>query len=275
MELKGVGVSSTELEHFFNNNGRNLSDNFVGVFPADKKKEFLDEISGKETKYPFMIANTDPARKPGIHSWSFLDTDEKNTLFLFDGFGSYGLLNFIVNNDLDVFKCVIPWQVKQIFEKGNKITLLKWSFKLSNYKKFKQKQLNKLTPAARYFFKFLYDFGKYKTIKNTMKVVMVDNNLQSFDTEYCSPFQMCFYFSLFELLKSSVVAESSSKKLNVKLIGEMLNEIFNINARQNERILDAFMVTTSSLMGKMFSKVMMKWKKKKKNSKTVNLFYCK
>ena len=223
----------------------------------------MDEISGKETKYPFRIANTDPARKPGIHSWSFLDTDEKNTLFLFDSFGSYGLLSFIVNNDLDVFKCVIPGQAKQIFEKDNKITLLKWSFKLNNYKKFKQKQLDKLTPAARYFFKFLYDFGKYKTIKNTMKVVMVDNNLQ-----------MCFYFSLFEPLKSSAVAESSSKKLNVKLIGEMLNEIFNNNVRQNERILDVFILKTSSLMGKMFSKVMMKWKKKK-NSKTVNLFYCK
>ena len=32
--------------------------------------------------YPFMIANTDLARKPGVHWWSFLDTDEKDTLFL-------------------------------------------------------------------------------------------------------------------------------------------------------------------------------------------------
>ena len=36
-----------------------------------------------------------------------------------------------------------------------------------------------------------------------------------------------------------MVTESSSKKLNVKLIGEMLNEIFNANMRQNERIPDA------------------------------------
>ena len=55
----------------------------------------------------------------------FLDTDEKDTLFLFDSFGSYGLLNFIVNNDLDVFKRVIRGHIKQIFEKDNKITLLK------------------------------------------------------------------------------------------------------------------------------------------------------
>ena len=50
MDTTGFGVSSAELEKFFMNNDRNLSDNFVGVFPADKKKEFLDEISRKETK---------------------------------------------------------------------------------------------------------------------------------------------------------------------------------------------------------------------------------
>ena len=110
----------------------------------------MDEISGKETKYPFMVANTDPTRKAGIHWWSFLDTDEKDTLFLFDSFGSYGLLHSIVNNDLDVFKRVIPRQIKQIFKKDNKITLLKRSFKHNNYEK-----LNKLAPAARHFLNFL------------------------------------------------------------------------------------------------------------------------
>ena len=58
IDPKGFRVSNTELEHFFKNNGRNLSDNFVSVFPADKKREFLDEVTGKETEYPFMIENT-------------------------------------------------------------------------------------------------------------------------------------------------------------------------------------------------------------------------
>ena len=43
-------------------------------------------------------------------------------------------------------------------------------------------------------------------------------------------------------MEGSVVAESSSKNRNVKLIGEMLNEIFNLNTRQNERILVAFIL---------------------------------
>ena len=189
-----------------------------------------------------MVANTNPERKPVIHWWSFLDTNKKDTLFLFDRFGSYGVLNFIVNNDLHVFKRVIPRQIKEIFKQDNKITLLKQSFKLNSYEKLKQKQLDKLTSTARHFFKFIYDFGKYNKIKNTVKVVTVDENPQSFKTDYCSPSLMYFYLSLFNLLKGSVMAESSSKKPDVKLIGEMLNEIFNTNTRQNERILDAFIL---------------------------------
>ena len=67
MEPKGFGVSNTELEHFFKNNRRNILENFVGVFPADKKRKFFDEVSGKETEYPFMVPNTDLARKLRIH----------------------------------------------------------------------------------------------------------------------------------------------------------------------------------------------------------------
>ena len=181
-----------------------------------------------------MVANTDLARKPGIHWWSFLDTDENNTLFFFDSIGSYGLLNFIVINELDVFNKAIPGHCRQIFKQDNKITLLKWSFRLKNCEKLRQKDFNKLSSTAKYFFKFLYEFGKHKKVKNTVKIVRLK--------DYCRPFQICFYLSLFEPLKSSVVARSESKKLDVKLIEELLNEIFNTNTRQNERILDAFIL---------------------------------
>ena len=53
---------------------------------------------------------------------------------------------------------------------------------------------------------------------------------------------MYFYLSFFKPLKDSVVARKESKKLNVKLIGELLKEIFNTNTRHNERILDAFIL---------------------------------
>ena len=82
-----------------------------------------------------MGANTDPHKKPGVHWWSFLDTDEGDTLFFFESFRTYGLLKFIVGNDFDIFEKLIPGQIKQIFKQDNKIMLPRWNFKLKNYEK--------------------------------------------------------------------------------------------------------------------------------------------
>ena len=69
-----------------------------------------------------MNAKTDPARKPRIHWWSFLDTDERDTLFFFDSFGTLGLLNFIVTNYLNIFKKLIPGHIKQDNRTTNRTT---------------------------------------------------------------------------------------------------------------------------------------------------------
>ena len=196
----------------------------------------------KKAKYPFMIANTDPAAKSGTHWLLFLDTEQKDTLLLFDSLGSYGLLNFIVQNDLDMFNKLIPGQFKQIFRKDNKIMLLRWSFKLDKYEELKDRDINKLSDTGKDFFRFLYEFGKQKGVKNTVKVVTGDDNIQSLDTDYCGPFQMYFYLKLFEPLETSVVARSTSKKLTVDLIGELLNEIIVIETKHSERMLDSFIL---------------------------------
>ena len=88
----------------------------------------------------------------------------------------------------------------------------------------------------------MYNFSKYRKIRNTVKVITVDDNLQSFRTNCCGPFQMYFYLNLFEPVKGSLVAETSSKKLDAKLIDAFLNEMFNTRTRQNGRILDAFIL---------------------------------
>ena len=160
MEVEGFGVSHLELERFFKNKGENLCNNFVGVFLADEKKEFIHKIQyNDKAKYPFMVANIDPHKKPDAHWWLFLDTDERDTLFFFESFGTYGLLKFIIDNDLDIFQKLIPGQIKQIFKQDNNITLLRWNFKLKNYEKLTQKELNSLSSTASHFLKFLYDFG--------------------------------------------------------------------------------------------------------------------
>ena len=132
MEVEGFGVSNLELERFFKTNEENLSNKYVGAFPADEKTEFINEIQHNDkAKYPFMIANkpADRHNKPGVQWWSILNADERDTLFFFDSFGTYGLLKFIVNNDVDIFQKLIPGQIKQIFKQDNKITLLTWNFK--------------------------------------------------------------------------------------------------------------------------------------------------
>ena len=79
-------------------------------------------------------------------------------------------------------------------------------------------------------------------MRNTVKVVTVDGNPQNFDTDHCGPFQIYFFLNLFEPVKGSVVAEPSSEKHGVKLIDALLNKMFNTITRQNERILDAFIM---------------------------------
>ena len=139
----GFGVTTDELERFFRGNGETMKSQFVGVFPADQKEENVIE-GAKGKKYLFIIANTDSSAKSGEHWWSFLDTDEKGTVFLFASLGTYGLLSFIVQNDLDVFNRLMPGQVKQIFQKDNRRTLLSWSFKMDKYSTLKEKDLRKL-----------------------------------------------------------------------------------------------------------------------------------
>ena len=87
-----------------------------------------------------MITNNEAEDKPSMHLWSFLDTQEKDKLFLFDSFGAIEPLSFLVKNDKKIFKNVIKG-MQPIFKKDNEVTLLQWSFKKCNYQRMTQKEL--------------------------------------------------------------------------------------------------------------------------------------
>ena len=73
-----------QIENFIDKSGDNISKYFVWVFPADEKNTLNNisiEIKNKGEKYPFIIANTDPAYRGGWHWWSFLDLDGEDSLF--------------------------------------------------------------------------------------------------------------------------------------------------------------------------------------------------
>ena len=61
MSVKGLGITTGELEYFIENAG-DIFKHFVGIFPADHKNRFhniSNELRSKGANYPFMITNTD------------------------------------------------------------------------------------------------------------------------------------------------------------------------------------------------------------------------
>ena len=132
MSVKGFRVTTSKLERFFTSNSQ-----FVGVFPADKKGEnfikFSNDLKGKKKVFVYDSEHRS-AKKPGVHWWSLLDTEEKDTLFSFDSFGSHGLLHFIVENDLPIFNKLIPEQFKQIFKRTIKQLYLNGASSFRNTK---------------------------------------------------------------------------------------------------------------------------------------------
>ena len=102
---------------------------------------------------------------------------------------------------------------------------------------------------AFYFFKFLDDFGKYKNVQDKIRVFTVDSTLQSMTSDYCGPFQLYFYYNLFEPFENSIAAHKKSSRLDHKLVQEFLNEIFTRNSTFNENMLDGFIFKNNHKLG--------------------------
>ena len=64
------GINNVQLEDAVENIEDDDLNNFVGVFPSNYMKKFINHsamISSKKEKYPFPIANTDSSEKGGTH----------------------------------------------------------------------------------------------------------------------------------------------------------------------------------------------------------------
>ena len=96
------GISNFTIEKFVNEIDDELKNNFVGAFPSDRILKFLkitEMVRHNNTKYPFMIMNTDRSDKKGTYWWSFLEISSKEQIFLFDSYGFIGLKEFIIDDD--------------------------------------------------------------------------------------------------------------------------------------------------------------------------------
>ena len=106
-----IGISNVQLENAIENIGDNdLNDSFVGVFPSNRMRKFINHsamISSKKGKHPFVIANTDSSEKGETHWWSILDIEPKTDIFFFDSFGIDGLKYFIVQDDRKIIDKIL------------------------------------------------------------------------------------------------------------------------------------------------------------------------
>ena len=65
--------------------GKNISNNFVCVFPANHKSRLTDlsnQMRAKIAQYPYMITNNYAEDKHGTQWWSFLDKQKKEYALL-------------------------------------------------------------------------------------------------------------------------------------------------------------------------------------------------
>ena len=119
-------------------------------------------------------------------------------------------------------------------KKDSKINLTYIEFVPLAYEKIDK---NQLTTTAQDFFHTLNEFSKLHKLKK-VNVYMVDDSLQHLETGTCGIFQLYFYTNLFlPNVKSKIL---NNKKLTMKTITTLLNELFTLDVSENERRVENF-----------------------------------
>ena len=230
------GISNFTIEKIINEDDNDLKANFVGVFPSNHTFKFVNFhnlVKQKHAPYPFMFMNTDRAGKQGTHWWSFLEISSKEQIFLFDSYGFVGLKEFIIDNDRKLIDKFFHGLTK-MNKKDSAINLTYVEFIPPAYKKIDRSQL---TITAQDFFHTLNEFSKVHKSKE-INVYIVDDCLQDLESDTSGIFQLYFYTNLFlPNYKSKIL---NSKKLTMKTITTLLNELFIHDISENERRVENF-----------------------------------
>ena len=97
--------------------------------------------------------------------------------------------------------------MEKIFQKDNKITMLRLTFLREKNQQLSTKEPNKLLLSLTvfYFFRFLNESAKLRGMKNKVNVYTTDN---------CGTFQLYFSSNLFEPLEGIVVACANELSLH-------------------------------------------------------------
>lgn len=110
-------------------------------------------------------------------------------------------LFFIISNDKNALDKVL-FNLRSFNEKDSKINLVTLRFSWSAYDKLKQEEGKKLlTNFTQNLFYLLSKFSKFNKIKNEVKLILVDDELQRIDSDTFGGFQLYLYKNLFDPAK--------------------------------------------------------------------------
>ena len=188
------GISNTQIEKAIEFTGDDdLKNNFVNVFPSNYMNKYIDHGSmiWSKGKYPFIIANTDNSKKPGVRWWSILDIEPKTDFFFFDSFGLDGLKHFIVQDDKSIVQQILLG-IEKMDRADNKVILCKICFNLGACTTLSQDEVGSLSDTARNFFRFIQAFGIKLKLRHFVNISMVEDRLQDLDSSTCGIFQLYF-----------------------------------------------------------------------------------
>ena len=123
-------------------------------------------ILAKNSKYPFVIANTDSSSKGGTHWWSILDNEPRTHIFCFDYSGLDGLKHSIVQDDRNIVEKVL-FGTEHMTRTYNKTTLCKIQFNLNACKNLLQVELDY---TATNLFHFIQTFVIKLKLRNFVNI---------------------------------------------------------------------------------------------------------
>ena len=197
-------------------------------------------------QYPFILMNTDRSAKKGMHWWSFLDSNPKKEIFLFNSFSLEGLEEFILQDDHKVLIKIL-YGTDKFNKKDNKITLITLRFSMKEYEKIKN--MNRLSESTIDLLHLMNQYGKKHKLKNEVIVHLVDHQLQVIKRDTCGMYQIYFYVNLFNLLENSSII--SQKLLNKRTIKNVLNEMLSTDRQKNENRIEQLQNETIYSEGEM------------------------
>ena len=128
----------------------------------------------------------------------------------------------------------------------DKITLCKVKFNLSACKKLNKEEINSLSETAKNFFYFIQAFGIKLKLRGFVNIWMVEDRLQNLDSATCGIFQIYFYQNLFNPEENSKI--QGNAKLNKKTVETLLNELFSLDDKENEKKMEEYTDKLNNIM---------------------------